>query len=316
MRSSTRRAATTERKGNYACNRMVRSVGFVLCCTLFLSVCLSPLAVFAQVHGAPADTTPVKKGLPNALEKVGIDQHLNEQLPLDAMFRDELGKDVQLGEYFKERPVALVFVYYECPMLCNQVLNGLLGTAKTLSLEVGKDYDIVAISFDPRENEKPGLAGEKKQSFVDRYDRPGSAAGWHFLTGSEESIRRATDAVGFHYAWDEQTQQFAHASALMIATPEGRLARYIYGIEYPPKDLKLGLIEASDRKIGSPVDALLLYCYHYDPAAGSYRSKIAISAMRIGGVTIICGLAALYGGLYLYQRKRRLSGAAAAGGVA
>lgn len=311
MRVSTRRAANVGRKE--ARGRAVRSSSFVLCCcALFLAVCCSPLAVFAQVHGAPGDTTPVKKGVPGALEKVGIDQHLNEQLPLDAIFRDELGNDVPLGTYFKERPVALVFVYYECPMLCNQVLNGVLGTAKTLSLEVGKDYDIVAISFDPRENEKPGLAGEKKQSFVDRYNRPGSSSGWHFLTGTEENIRRATDSVGFRYAWDEQTQQFAHASAVMIATPEGRLARYIYGIEYPPKDLKLGLIEASDRKIGSPVDALLLYCYHYDPAAGSYRSKIAITAMRIGGVTILTGLALLYGGLYLYQRKRRLSGAAAA----
>jgi protein SCO1/2 len=239
-------------------------------------------------------------GLPKALTGVGIDQKLNEQLPLDLMFRNENGDEVKLGSYFGKKPVVLSLVYYQCPMLCNQVLNGMVTAFKVMAFRPGEEFDVVTVSFDPRET--PALAAAKKKTYVDylpEAKRAGAASGWHFLTGDEASIKRITDAVGFRYHWDESTDQFAHASGIFVATPQGKLARYFYGIEYAPRDLRLGLIEAAANKIGSPVDQLLLYCFHYDPATGKYGAAV-MNLMRIGGVVTVIAIV----GLLLALRRR------------
>lgn len=238
--------------------------------------------------------------VPFALQNVGIDQRLNEQLPLDAVFRDEAGRDVKLGDYFKSgKPVVLSLVYYDCPMLCTQVLNGEVESFRNLPFTLGKDYEAVSVSFDPRE--KPELAAGKKQLYAMDYKRPGVADGWHFLTGDAASIKRLTDAVGFRYAYDESTKQFAHASAIYVATPEGKLSRYLYGISYPPKQMRFGLIEAAAGKIGSPINQLLFYCYHYDPTTGKYGVAV-LNVMRAGGVLTMLSLLALI--LLLRRRKQ------------
>lgn len=243
-------------------------------------------------------------GLPEPLKKVGIEQRLGESLPLDAVFKDEDGREVKLGEYFsKGRPVVLALVYYECPMLCNQVLNGLTGAMKGISLDAGKDFDVVAISFDARENDKPELAKNKKASYLERYARPGTDAGFHFLTGSQESIDAVTKAAGFTYEWDEKSNQFAHASGIMVANPNGKLSRYLYGIDYSPKDLKFGLMESAENKIGSATDQLLLYCYHYDPSTGKYGFAI-LSALRLGGIATLLGMG-LMGFLFWRRNKNK-----------
>lgn len=245
----------------------------------------------------------VSNGLPDALQRVGIDQKLGDQLPLDSKFKDESGKEIALGDVFKSgRPVVLALVYYECPMLCNQVLNGLSGSMKGISLDPGKDYDVLAISFDARENDKDGLAANKRTSYVERFGRKGTEGGWHFLTGKQESIDAVTKAVGFKYEWDEKSKQFAHASAVMVITPEGKISHYFYGIDYAPKDLKLGLVEAADKKIGSVADQLLLYCYHYDPATGKYGFQV-LSAMRIGGILTLLGMGAM--GFVFWRRNKK-----------
>jgi protein SCO1/2 len=249
----------------------------------------------SPLYGARPQSGAVSSGLPKALREVGIDQKLNSQLPLDLVFRNEKGEQVKLGNYFGKKPVVVSLVYYECPMLCTQVLNGMVSAFKVLSFKAGDEFDVVTVSFDPRES--PALATAKKKTYVGylpEAKRAPAEAGWHFLTADEESIRRLTEAVGFHYHFDEATNQFAHASAIMIATPEGKLARYFYGIEYSPKDLRLGLVEASENKIGSPVDQLLLYCYHYDPATGKYGA-IVMNMIRLGGVaTLIVMIAAFF----------------------
>jgi len=230
----------------------------------------------------PSETT--SSGLPPVLEKSGIEQKLGEQLPLDTELKDETGRTVKLGDFFnKGRPVIVAFVYYECPMLCNEVLNGLTGSLKGLSFNAGKEFDVVAISFDARENDKADLAKNKKLAYLERYGRPGTEIGWHFLTGSQESIEKATRAAGFSFQWDERSEQFAHAGGIMIATPEGKLARYFYGIDYAPKDLKFSLMESADGKVGNAAEKLFLYCYHYDPQTGKYGFAI-LRAMRLGGV--------------------------------
>jgi protein SCO1 len=242
-------------------------------------------------------------GLPETLKKVGIEQRLGETLPFDTVFKDENGREVKLGEYFsKGRPVVLALVYYECPMLCNQVLNGLTGSMKGVSLDAGKDFDVVAISFDARENDKPELAKNKKASYVERYGRPGTEAGFHFLTGTQESIDAVTKTVGFSYEWDEKSNQFAHASAVIIANPNGKLSRYLYGIDYSPKDLKFGIIDSADNKIGSAADQLLLYCYHYDPSTGKYGFAV-LRAMRIGGIATILGMGLM--GFVFWRRNKK-----------
>lgn len=246
--------------------------------------------------------TGVSSGMPKGLDNTGIDQKLNEQLPLDAQFRDENGETVSLNKYFnKGKPVVLALVYYECPMLCNEVLNGLTGSLKGIAFDTGKDFDVVAISFDARENDKPNLAQNKKQSYMARYERPGTENGWHFLTGTQSEIDKVTGAVGFNYNFDEQTDQFAHAGGIMVLTPEGKISRYHYGIDYAPKDLKFSLMESSEGKIGNPVEKLYLYCFHYDPSTGKYGLTI-LSILRLMSIATIFGIGVM---LFTFWRRNK-----------
>ncbi|HVF28044.1 MAG TPA: SCO family protein, partial [Pyrinomonadaceae bacterium] len=231
------------------------------CLLLLTAFCLLPSVSSAQ-YGRPPESALPQGGKPEVLKEITIEQRLGEQVPFDATFRDETGRAVKLGDFFGKKPVVVSLVYYECPMLCNQVLNGLVGMMEALKFTAGKEYDVVTVSFDPRET--PELAARKKETYLKRYGRDGAESGWHFLTGDKAEIDRLTEAVGFGYAWDTNSNQFAHASAIMVATPEGKLSHYFYGIDYAPKDVRLGLIEASAGKIGSPVDKLILYCYHYN----------------------------------------------------
>jgi protein SCO1/2 len=245
-------------------------------------------------------------GLPNALKQIGIEQKLNAQLPFEAVLRDENGQDVSLGKYFNQgRPVILALVYYECPMLCNEVLNGLTGSLKSLSFETGKDFDVVAVSFDAREHEKPGLAKNKKESYMKRYGRPGTENGWHFLTGTQSEIDKVTEAVGFSYKWDEQTNQFAHAGGLTIVTPEGKVSRYLYGIDYAPKDVKFAVMESAQNKVGNAAEQLMLYCYHYDPSTGRYGLSI-LKVIRLAGVLTLIGLGAMFLAFWRYNKNKDL----------
>ena len=249
-------------------------------------------------------------GTPEVLKEITIEQRLGGQVPLDAVFRDETGRAVRLGEYFGKKPVVLSLVYYECPMLCNQVLNGLVGTMEALKFTAGQEYDVVTVSFDARET--PELAARKKETYLKRYGRDGAERGWHFLTGDKAEIDKLTEAVGFGYAWDTKSNQFAHASAIMVATPEGKLSHYFYGIEYAPKDVRLGLVEASAGKIGSPVDKLILYCYHYNPTTGKFAPVMMV--IRTAGIVTVVGLAALI--FVLARRGRRWDEGAVGGGTA
>jgi len=245
-------------------------------------------------------------GLPPALDKIGIEQKLGEQLPLDTQVTDEDGKTVMLGNYFTNgRPAVLALVYYECPMLCNEVLNGLTGSLKGISLDAGKDFDVIALSFDARENDKPGLAKNKKAAYLERYGRTNADKGWHFLTASQASIDAITKAAGFTYRWDEKSNQFAHAGGVIVVTPQGKMSRYFYGIDYSPRDLKLGLIDSADNKIGSAADQMLLYCYHYDPATGKYGLAI-LSVIRLGAVLTLLGMGAM--GFVFWRRGKRVNG--------
>jgi protein SCO1 len=245
---------------------------------------------------------------PPILKDVGIDQRLGQSLPLDAIFQDEEGHAVRLGQYFVGRPVILVLAYYNCPMLCTQVFNGLTSSLRVLSFDAGKEFEVVAVSFDP--HDRPEDAQAKKKPYVAQYGRPGAAAAWHFLTGSTASIERLTQAVGFHYRYDDSIGQFAHASAIYIATPEGALSRYFYGIEYAPRDLRLGLIEASNHRIGNPVDQILLFCYHYDPKLARYSAAV-LSLVRFGGVAAVIVLSAFL--MVMWRRDRRRDAARRAG---
>jgi protein SCO1/2 len=240
----------------------------------------------ATEPGGPREAADVR---PAALRDIGIDQRLGEQLPLDASFTDDHGRAVTLGDFFGKKPVVLVMTYFECPMLCTLVLNGLGSTLKTMNFEPGKEFDVVAVSFDPRDT--PEVAAKKKANYVAQYGRPATADGWHFLTGEPAAIERVAKAVGFHYRWVPEEKQFAHAAAIMVATPEGKLARYYYGVDYAGRDLRLGLVEAADHKIGSVVDALLLFCYRYDPATGKYGA-IALNMVRAGGVVTVLAIGA------------------------
>jgi protein SCO1 len=258
--------------------------------------------VLAQMTGAPAAGFKREPGapssqLPRALREIGFDQHLDEHLPLDTPLRDEQGRAVQLGEYFGRRPVVLVFAYYDCPMLCTLAINGLSSALKVLSLDPGADFEIVTVSIDPRDT--PAAAAAKKAGYLERYKRAGAAAGWHFLTGDQPSIDRLTKAAGFRYAWDPETKQFAHPTGIIVLTPDGRMARYLFGIEYGPRDLRLAIVEASAGKVGSPADALLLYCYHYDPMTGRYGVAI-MRVMRIAGAATVLTL----GGFIVVMLRR------------
>ena len=227
---------------------------------------------------------------PPGLQNVGIEQHLDEQIPADLSFRDETGKPVHLGDYFGKKPMILNLVYYNCPMLCGEVLSGLEGALRVLKFDVGKEFDVLTVSFDPRET--PDMATKKKAEFLKRYGRAGAAEGWHFLTGPQESIDALTKAAGFQYQYDPKTGQFAHATAIMILTPEGKIAQYYYGVEYAPKDLRLGLIQASQNKIGTLADQVLLYCYHYDPTTGKYGAIIS-RVLKLAGIATLLGLGIL-----------------------
>jgi protein SCO1/2 len=227
---------------------------------------------------------------PPGLQNVGIEQHLDEQIPADLSFRDETGKPVRLGDYFGKKPMILNLVYYNCPMLCGEVLSGLEGALRVLKFDVGKEFDVLSVSFDPRET--PDMATRKKAEFLKRYGRAGAAEGWHFLTGPQESIDALTKAAGFQYQYDPKTGQFAHATAIMILTPEGKIAQYYYGVEYAPKDLRLGLIQASQNKIGTLADQVLLYCYHYDPTTGKYGAIIS-RVLKLAGIATLLGLGIL-----------------------
>ena len=284
--------------------------------------CLLPLRVSAQFSQSQGNSplyssrpyeARAPSGLPKALDNVGIDQKLDEQLPLDLVFKDENGANVKLGDFFGKKPVVLSLVYYQCPMLCNQVLNGMVTAFKVMNFKPGQEFEVVTVSFDPRET--PALAAAKKNTYVNYLPedrRSGAASGWHFLTGDEASIKRITEAVGFRYHWDEATNQFVHASAIYVTTPQGKLARYFYGIEYAPRDVRLGLIEAADNKIGSPVDQLLLYCYHYDPATGKYGAAV-MNIMRVAGVITVFAIVVL---LFALRRRRPAPVDLPAGGTA
>lgn len=266
---------------------------------VILTFCLLPLAssllpssaaqgVYPQNARQPA---PPAESKPRVLKEVGIDQRLGEQLPLDLMFRDERGETVRIGDYFKDKPVVLSLVYYECPMLCHEVLTGLTRSFEQLSFTVGKEFEVVTVSFDARET--PEMAVKQKDSYLNWYDRAGASEGWHFLTGDQQAIDRLTEAVGFKYAYDEETKQFAHASGIMVLTPGGKLARYFYGVEYQAKDMRLGLVEASENRIGSAVDQILLYCYHYDPTTGKY-GPVVMNILRLAGVATLLAMVAMF----------------------
>ena len=254
-----------------------------------MSIVLMSAVVSAQGNapGVRPDPTMPSSQTPRALTHVSFEQRLNEQLPLELPFKDEAGRAVKLGDYFGKKPVVLTFVYYECPMLCTEVLNGLESSLRVLNETIGKEFDVVTVSFDPRET--PVLAAGKKKAYLERYKRPEAEQGWHFLTGDQASIDALTQAAGFHFFWDEASHQFAHASGIVVATPAGKVSRYFLGIDYSPRDVKFALIESSNEKIGTLAERLLLYCYHYDPTAGNY-GFVAMRAVRIGGAVTILAL--------------------------
>ncbi len=265
---------------------------------------LSVAAIAQPGQPAPAQQSlsmqdsNLKPALPGGLEGVGIDQKLDAQIPLNLIFKDEAGRSVPLSSFFQShKAVILAPVYYRCPMLCTQILNGLESALKVVSFNPGRDFEVVAVSFDPKDT--PEIAAAKKQLYVKRYGRPNTANGWHFLTGEEASIKPFMDSIGFHYKYDPKTDQYAHASAIMVVTPDGRVSKYFYGVEYSPRDIRLGLVEASTNKIGTPVDAILLFCYHYDPATGKYGA-LAMNMVRFGGAVFV-----VFGGLVLLIAFRR-----------
>jgi protein SCO1/2 len=265
------------------------------------SVMLAMSLAFAQPPSAftrGQESGPASQTDAGNLKDIGIDQHLDQQIPLDLQFKDENGSTVRLGDYFKKgRPVILTLVYYQCPMLCSEVLTGLDSAMQVMKFTAGNEYEVITVSIDPRDT--PEVAKEKKASYLKEYNRPGAEDGWHFLTGQPENIAKLAQTVGWKYRWDPKMNQFVHAAGIMLVTPQGKLAQYYYGIEYAPKDLRLGLIEASQDKIGNLVDAVVLYCYHYDPRTGKYGAVIA-NMLRIGGAATIL----LLGGFIVLMVRR------------
>lgn len=260
---------------------------------LFVSGALA-IVLLAHPATVAAQFTDPNQGIgvrPELLKQVGVDQKLNDEIPLNLAFRDEHGRPVELAQFFGSKPVILTLVYYNCPMLCTQVLNGLDRTLEVLPLEIGKDFNVVTVSIDP--TDRPVVAEAKQAMYAGMYRRPGAQYGWHFLTGDEPQIKQLADSVGFRYAYDPDSKQYAHASAIMLLTPAGKISRYFYGVSYPERDLRLGLVEASQGKIGSPVDAVLLFCYHYDPHTGKYGLLIS-RVLQLGGI-----LTVLVGGIFL-----------------
>lgn len=264
------------------------------------------VAAFAALAPTPAQAQEIKDlRQTNVLKQVAFDQNLNAQLPLDTPLRDERGTTVRLGDYFGQKPVVVLFVYFECPMLCKVELNGLVRNLRALSLSAGKEFEIVTVSIDPREDHQ--LAAAKKRGYVKWYDRPGADQGWHFLTGDEPQIRQLTNTAGFRYTYDARTDQYAHPAGLIVTTPSGRISRYVYGVDFPANDLRLALVEASSGRIGSPVDRLLLTCFHYDPATGRYSFAI-MTVIRVLGSAVVLALA-LFMALNLRRDRRRAAAA-------
>jgi protein SCO1/2 len=260
---------------------------------------LAPLLLPFLLASAPA---LAEEKIDEKLEGVGIDQKLGDKLPLDAPFVDSSGNEVRLGDYFGgEKPVVLAIVYFECPMLCTMVLNGLVGSLKTMSLDAGEDFEVVVVSVDP--GETPALAAEKKANYVGHYGRPETAAGWHFLTGEEPAIKTVAKAAGYRYRYDEKIDEYVHAAGIMVATPDGTLSRYFFGVEFAPRDLRLGIVEASGGKVGTIVDSIMLFCFSYDPATGKYGFVVQ-SAIRIGGSLTVLILALFV--LRSLRRERKL----------
>jgi protein SCO1 len=260
---------------------------------LFVSGALA-IVLLAHPATVAAQFTDPNQGIgvrPELLKQVGVDQKLNDEIPLNLAFRDEHGRPVELAQFFGSKPVILTLVYYNCPMLCTQVLNGLDRSLEVLPLEIGKDFNVVTVSIDP--TDRPVVAEAKQAMYAGMYRRPGAQYGWHFLTGDEPQIKQLADSVGFRYAYDPDSKQYAHASAIMLLTPAGKISRYFYGVSYPERDLRLGLVEASQGKIGSPVDAVLLFCYHYDPHTGRYGLLIS-RVLQLGGIVTV-----LVGGIFL-----------------
>ena len=251
----------------------------------------------------PGNVGPAAATMPAALQNVGFEPPLNGPMPLDLAFRDETGRSVQLREYFGQKPVVLAFVYYNCPMLCDQVEQGVVGVLRMLSFNPGRDYEVVFVSFDSRET--PEMAAEKKKKALLHFRRPETDSGWHFLTGSKESIEAAAKAANFRFSFDAKNNLFAHASGVLLLTPDGHISRYFYGVEYPGRDMRLGLVEASAGKIGTPIDHVLLYCYHYDPAAATYSASI-LKMIRLGGVLTILSIV---GGILISRRRETLAAA-------
>ncbi len=260
-------------------------------------LCAAVLLLGSSTPARADNSTAAER--PKILRDVGIDQNLNQQIPLDVTFRDETGKPVELRQYFGKKPVILSLVYFGCPMLCTMVEDGLLQSLKKVSFDVGDEYNVLTVSFDPHDT--PEIAAAKKALYVGLYGRPGAEQGWHFLTGDEASIQRLTKAAGFHYAFDPASGQFAHAAAIMVLTPQGKLARYFYGIQYPPGGLRLALVEASQEKIGTPVDAVLLFCCAYNPSTGKYGLIIS-RILTIAGVLTVLTIATL---IFMLSRAGR-----------
>lgn len=261
------------------------------------SIARMTFAALLIAQAAMADSTVPSSAMPEPLKSVGYDQRLGEQVPLDLEFRDEAGRPVKLGDLFGRRPVVMVFAYYECPMLCDLVLQGLVGSLRALSFDAGREFDVVVVSIDPEET--PKLAAETESRILKSYGRPGTQDGWHFLTGSQQPILKLTQAAGFRYVYDRERDEFAHAAGVIVLTPGGQISRYLYGIEYAPRDVRLALIESADGRIGNLADQILLYCFHYDPVFGKY-STMTMNVLRLAAVATVLGL-----GLLIVLLKRR-----------
>ena len=273
-------------------------------CLVTCALCLDGVAEGQPAFPSGGYSDPRKPGtvstdVPPQLSDVTFKQRLGETLPLDADFRDERGRSVTLGEFFGRRPVVLAFVYYQCPMLCTQVMNGLSSALKVMPFKAGQDFEVVLVSFDPRDT--PELAAEKKRAHLEYWSTQHDGPAWHLLTGDEAAIRRATSAAGFTYQWDERSGQFAHVSGVLVVTPDGKLSRYFYGVEYSPKELRLALVESGEGKVGSVIDELLLYCFHYDPESGRY-GLLVMNLVRLGGVLTVLFI----GGFIVLMRRREM----------
>src|SRR5690606_14370601 len=290
---------------------LLRSSGVVALLTLLVGAAVVSSAqaqgVVTTAPGTPVDARP------QGLDGVSFEQRLGSEVPPDLTFVDETGATVRLGDYFGERPVILALVYYECPMLCTQVLSGRTSGLKGLAFDAGTQYDVVVVSIDPGEG--PGLASAKKAAYVDRYGRPETAGAWHFLTGRKSEIDRLASTVGFAYTYDEKTDQYAHAAGITVLTPDGRIARYFFGIDYAPRDLRLGIVEAADRKIATPIDSVLLYCFHYDPSTGKYGLMI-MNIVRAAGIVFLIGMVWFWMVLRRHERRHAFAQASELGGSA